>query len=164
MDKVHGEVHVNGKVSYAAQSAFIMNATVKENILFGSALDEERYQQTIAACALGPDLETLQAGDLTQIGERGINLSGGQKQRVGLARCVYQEADIYLLDDPLSAVDAHVGPSLKIAPPPPPRPAPPSAPPGPHQAGTHARAHPSRTHHRTHCTHIYVPHAVPQQP
>ena len=117
MDKVHGEVHVNGKVSYAAQSAFIMNATVKENILFGSALDEERYQQTIAACALGPDLETLQAGDLTQIGERGINLSGGQKQRVGLARCVYQEADIYLLDDPLSAVDAHVGPSLKIAPP-----------------------------------------------
>lgn len=68
--------------------------------------------QVLKACALGPDLDVLPAGDLTEIGERGINLSGGQKQRVNLARAVFQQKDIYLLDDPLSAVDAHVGKEL----------------------------------------------------
>jgi ATP-binding cassette subfamily C (CFTR/MRP) protein 4 len=86
-----------------------MNATVKENILFGQKFDLTRYSEVISVCALESDLEQLPAGDGTQIGERGINLSGGQKQRLGLARACYQDADIFLLDDPLSAVDAHVG-------------------------------------------------------
>uniref|UniRef100_A0A8C9FEH0 Uncharacterized protein n=1 Tax=Pavo cristatus TaxID=9049 RepID=A0A8C9FEH0_PAVCR len=85
---------------------------VADNILFGSELDEARYQKVIKACALLPDLELLPAGDQTEIGEKGINLSGGQKQRVSLARAVYNDADIYILDDPLSAVDAHVGKHL----------------------------------------------------
>ena len=74
-----------------------------------SPFDAERYKQVLFACALEEDLLQLPAGDMTQIGEKGINLSGGQKQRVGLARAVYKDADIYLLDDPLSAVDAHTG-------------------------------------------------------
>ncbi len=93
-----------------SQQAWIQNCTVQENILFGKPLDEKRYQNVIAACALKPDIELLPAGDQTEIGEKGINLSGGQKQRISLARAVYHhEADIYFLDDPLSAVDAHVG-------------------------------------------------------
>ncbi|KAF8924586.1 Multidrug resistance-associated protein 1, partial [Haplosporangium bisporale] len=87
---------------------WIINASLKENILFGKALDQERYDRIISATGLIPDFKILPAGDLTEIGERGINLSGGQKQRVSLARAAYQDADIYLLDDPLSAVDAHV--------------------------------------------------------
>uniref|UniRef100_A0A8C6JAL6 Canalicular multispecific organic anion transporter 1 n=1 Tax=Melopsittacus undulatus TaxID=13146 RepID=A0A8C6JAL6_MELUD len=98
-----------GSLAYVPQQAWIQNATLKDNILFGSELDETRYQQVIKACALLPDLELLPAGDQTEIGEKGINLSGGQKQRVSLARAVYSNADIYVLDDPLSAVDAHVG-------------------------------------------------------
>uniref|UniRef100_A0A8B9GBF2 Canalicular multispecific organic anion transporter 1 n=1 Tax=Amazona collaria TaxID=241587 RepID=A0A8B9GBF2_9PSIT len=98
-----------GSLAYVPQQAWIQNATLKDNILFGSELDEARYQQVIKACALLPDLELLPAGDQTEIGEKGINLSGGQKQRVSLARAVYSNADIYVLDDPLSAVDAHVG-------------------------------------------------------
>lgn len=81
----------------------------QDNIIFGLPLDPEYYQRVLEACALIPDLETLPGGDQTEIGEKGINLSGGQKQRVALARAVYSRADIYLLDDPLSAVDAHVG-------------------------------------------------------
>ena len=81
---------------------------MKDNILFGKTFDQELYDRVIFAAGLVPDLEMLPAGDQTEIGERGINLSGGQKQRVSLARAAYQEADIYLLDDPLSAVDAHV--------------------------------------------------------
>lgn len=77
--------------------------------MFGKALDEKRYQQVVAACALKPDIEMLPGGDQTEIGEKGINLSGGQKQRVSLARAVYNDADVYLMDDPLSAVDSHVG-------------------------------------------------------
>uniref|UniRef100_A0A663DU65 ATP binding cassette subfamily C member 2 n=1 Tax=Aquila chrysaetos chrysaetos TaxID=223781 RepID=A0A663DU65_AQUCH len=99
----------SGSLAYVPQQAWIQNATLKDNILFGSELDEARYQQVIRACALLPDLELLPAGDQTEIGEKGINLSGGQKQRVSLARAVYSNADIYVLDDPLSAVDAHVG-------------------------------------------------------
>lgn len=109
MHKLSGSYYINGSVSYAAQQAWIQNATVKDNILFGNKPDEVLYRQVIEACALVTDLNILAAGDRTEIGEKGINLSGGQKQRISLARAVYNNSDIYLLDDPLSAVDAHVG-------------------------------------------------------
>ncbi|KAF9977214.1 hypothetical protein BGZ73_006687 [Actinomortierella ambigua] len=95
-------------IAYVAQQAWIINATVRDNILFGNTLDQARYDHIVFACGLEPDLAMLPAGDQTEIGERGINLSGGQKQRVALARAAYANADLYLLDDPLSAVDAHV--------------------------------------------------------
>ncbi|KAF9355136.1 hypothetical protein BGX26_006959 [Mortierella sp. AD094] len=103
-----GKVTVYGDLAYVPQQAWIINATVKDNILFGKPFDQEKYDRVIYASGLKPDFEMLAAGDQTEIGERGINLSGGQKQRVSLARAAYQDADIYLLDDPLSAVDAHV--------------------------------------------------------
>uniref|UniRef100_A0A452GX19 ABC-type glutathione-S-conjugate transporter n=1 Tax=Gopherus agassizii TaxID=38772 RepID=A0A452GX19_9SAUR len=112
MENLKGHINIQGSVAYVPQQAWIQNATLKDNILFGSDLDEARYQQVVEACALLPDLKLLPGGDLTEIGEKGINLSGGQKQRVSLARAVYSDADIYLLDDPLSAVDAHVGKHL----------------------------------------------------
>lgn len=108
-EKLQGKVFVEGSVAYVSQQAWIQNATVRENILFSRAFDSSRYDSVLDACALRPDLEMLTAGDATEIGERGINLSGGQKQRVSLARAVYFNADLYLMDDPLSAVDAHVG-------------------------------------------------------
>ncbi|KAF9432209.1 hypothetical protein BGZ76_011121, partial [Entomortierella beljakovae] len=103
-----GTVTVYGDIAYVPQQAWIINATVRDNILFGKPFDKAKYDEVIYASGLTPDLEMLSAGDRTEIGERGINLSGGQKQRVSLARAAYQDADIYLLDDPLSAVDAHV--------------------------------------------------------
>ena len=103
------QLHVRGSIAYVGQQAWIMNATLRENILFGQHYDEKLYRTTIESCGLKPDIEMLPAGDMTEIGERGINLSGGQKQRISLARAMYSLADIYLLDDPLSAVDAHVG-------------------------------------------------------
>uniref|UniRef100_A0A674H700 ABC-type glutathione-S-conjugate transporter n=1 Tax=Taeniopygia guttata TaxID=59729 RepID=A0A674H700_TAEGU len=109
MENIKGHINIQGSLAYVPQQAWIQNATLKDNIIFGSELDEARYQQVLKACALLPDLELLPAGDQTEIGEKGINLSGGQKQRVSLARAVYSNADIYILDDPLSAVDAHVG-------------------------------------------------------
>ncbi|XP_055860708.1 multidrug resistance-associated protein 1-like isoform X2 [Biomphalaria glabrata] len=109
MDLRSGEVQKQGTISYSPQEAWILNDTVRNNVLFDSELDEEKYQKVIQACALESDLAVFPAGDRTEIGEKGINLSGGQKQRVSLARAVYQESDVYLLDDPLSAVDAHVG-------------------------------------------------------
>ncbi|KAG5890605.1 hypothetical protein JTB14_005118 [Gonioctena quinquepunctata] len=109
MDKKSGRVNTYGNVAYVSQQAWIQNATLKDNILFGKTFDESRYDSIIEACALKPDLDMLPAGDQTEIGEKGINLSGGQKQRVSLARAVYANADIYFLDDPLSAVDSHVG-------------------------------------------------------
>ncbi|XP_009877002.1 PREDICTED: canalicular multispecific organic anion transporter 1 [Apaloderma vittatum] len=112
MENIKGHINIQGSLAYVPQQAWIQNATLKDNILFGSELDEAKYQQVIKACALLPDLELLPAGDQTEIGEKGINLSGGQKQRVSLARAVYSNADIYILDDPLSAVDAHVGKHL----------------------------------------------------
>lgn len=99
-------------VAYTSQMPWIINATLRENILFGKPMDDERYATVIKKCCLEADLEVLQAGDATEIGEKGINLSGGQKARVALARAAYANADVYLLDDPLSAVDAHVGKSL----------------------------------------------------
>ena len=109
MEKVDGRVTVNGSIAYVAQQAWIMNETLKNNILFNQPYDEEKYKKCLEACALEPDLKMLPGGDETEIGEKGINLSGGQKQRVSLARACYSNADIFLLDDPLSAVDSHVG-------------------------------------------------------
>jgi ABC-type multidrug transport system fused ATPase/permease subunit len=103
VDLQTGLVH---KVAYAAQTAWLLNATIRDNILFGEPYDEERYEQVIRGCALAKDLENLEGGDLTEIGEKGINLSGGQKQRISLARACYSRAAYVLLDDPLSAVDA----------------------------------------------------------
>uniref|UniRef100_A0A674HAA1 ATP binding cassette subfamily C member 3 n=2 Tax=Taeniopygia guttata TaxID=59729 RepID=A0A674HAA1_TAEGU len=108
MEKLEGEVAVKGSVAYVPQQAWIQNATLKDNILFGQAPNEEKYQDALEACALKTDLEVLPGGDQTEIGEKGINLSGGQRQRVSLARAVYSSSDIFLLDDPLSAVDSHV--------------------------------------------------------
>jgi ATP-binding cassette subfamily C (CFTR/MRP) protein 1 len=85
------------------------NASLRDNILFGKSFDKVLYDKVIESCALKPDFEMLPAGDQTEIGEKGINLSGGQKQRVSLARAVYANSDVYFLDDPLSAVDSHVG-------------------------------------------------------
>ncbi|KAF9935468.1 hypothetical protein BGZ67_003418 [Mortierella alpina] len=108
MYKYQGYAKIIGRIAYVPQQAWILNATLRDNILFGNAMDHDRYHQVLFACGLEPDIEMLPAGDLSEIGERGINLSGGQKQRVSLARAVYGDADVYLLDDPLSAVDAHV--------------------------------------------------------
>jgi ABC-type transport system involved in cytochrome bd biosynthesis fused ATPase/permease subunit len=107
--KVTGEVTVHGSIAYVAQQAWVMNATVKENIVFGHRWDPTFYDKTVKACALLEDFAQLPDGDSTEVGERGISLSGGQKARLTLARAVYARADIYLLDDCLSAVDQHVG-------------------------------------------------------
>uniref|UniRef100_A0A4W4HDB0 ABC-type glutathione-S-conjugate transporter n=1 Tax=Electrophorus electricus TaxID=8005 RepID=A0A4W4HDB0_ELEEL len=104
-----GSVAIKGSVAYVPQQAWIQNATVQDNVLFGWDRKKSWYHRVLEACALLPDLDILPAGDATEIGEKGLNLSGGQKQRVSLARAVYRKADLYLLDDPLSAVDAHVG-------------------------------------------------------
>nr|XP_016434219.1 PREDICTED: ABC transporter C family member 10-like [Nicotiana tabacum] len=109
---IQGTVQVFGTIAYVSQSAWIQTGSIRENILFGSPLNSQRYQQTLEKCSLLKDLELLPYGDLTEIGERGVNLSGGQKQRIQLARALYQNADIYLLDDPFSAVDAHTASSL----------------------------------------------------
>uniref|UniRef100_A0A4W5KV59 ABC-type glutathione-S-conjugate transporter n=1 Tax=Hucho hucho TaxID=62062 RepID=A0A4W5KV59_9TELE len=108
-EKRNGSVSIKGSVAYVPQQAWIQNATVQDNVMFGREKQKTWYQRVLDACALLPDLEILPAGDSTEIGEKGLNLSGGQKQRVSLARAVYRKADVYLLDDPLSAVDAHVG-------------------------------------------------------
>ncbi len=107
-----GLVNLNGSTAYVPQQAWIQNATLKNNILFNLDLDEKYYDRCVSACSLLPDLDIMPSGDQTEIGEKGINLSGGQKQRISLARALYSNADIYLLDDPLSAVDAHVGKSI----------------------------------------------------
>ncbi|CAH0481730.1 unnamed protein product [Peronospora belbahrii] len=104
-----GSVAVRGRVAYVSQQPFIQNATVRDNITFGLEFDAEKYKEALRVSSLKKDLRILTAGDLTEIGEKGINLSGGQRTRVAIARAVYQDADIYLLDDILSAVDSHVG-------------------------------------------------------
>ncbi|KAA0044372.1 ABC transporter C family member 14-like [Cucumis melo var. makuwa] len=109
MQKLSGKVHVCGTTAYVAQTSWIQNGTIEENILFGLPMDRERYREVVRICCLVKDLEMMEYGDQTEIGERGINLSGGQKQRIQLARAVYQDCDIYLLDDVFSAVDAHTG-------------------------------------------------------
>ncbi|XP_048349014.1 multidrug resistance-associated protein 1-like isoform X2 [Sphaerodactylus townsendi] len=112
MEKIEGTAQRKGSVAYVSQQAWIQNSTLQENILFGSELNKLYYKRVLEACALSPDLEQLPMGDQTEIGERGVNISGGQKQRVSLARAVYSNANLYLLDDPLSAVDVHVGKHL----------------------------------------------------
>ncbi|CAN8073100.1 unnamed protein product [Agarophyton chilense] len=111
LDIVSGEFFqsTSPKVSFCDQVPFIPNATVRDNILFGKLYDKKLYETTISACCLLPDFRNLPAGDATEIGSRGVNLSGGQRARVALARAVYHEPDICLMDDPLSAVDAIVG-------------------------------------------------------
>ena len=112
MKLTSGSCNLSGSVAYAPQQAWIQNMTVKDNILFGKEMDGPKYDNVLDCCALLDDLEILPGGDETEIGENGVNLSGGQKQRLNLARAVYNEAEIVLMDDPLSAVDAHVGEHL----------------------------------------------------
>ncbi len=107
--KVKGEVIIHGTTAYVAQQAWVMNASVRENVVFGHRWDPTFYEKTVKACALTEDFAQLPDGDATEVGERGISLSGGQKARLTLARAVYARSDIYLLDDCLSAVDQHVG-------------------------------------------------------
>ncbi|XP_030838050.1 multidrug resistance-associated protein 4 [Strongylocentrotus purpuratus] len=104
-----GDVIVSGKIAYTAQQPWVFSGTLRDNILFGKKLDPDKYKETLKVCALKMDIELLPDGDLTLVGDRGITLSGGQRARVSLARAVYREADAYLLDDPLSAVDTAVG-------------------------------------------------------
>lgn len=101
------QVNVGGTLAYVSQTSWIQSGTVQDNILFGKPMDKTRYENAIKVCALDKDINDFSHGDLTEIGQRGINMSGGQKQRIQLARAVYNDADIYLLDDPFSAVDAH---------------------------------------------------------
>ena len=109
MEKTGGRVSVGGRIAYAGQQPWIVNARLKDNVTFGRPFDVATWEQAVDACCLRQDLEVLPGGEDTEIGEKGINLSGGQKQRISLARAMYQDADVYILDDPLSAVDVHVG-------------------------------------------------------
>ena len=102
-------IHINGKIGYAAQIPWIQNETIRNNILFSEPFEEEKYNKILSLCQLMEDLETFEGKDLTEIGEKGINLSGGQKVRISLARTIYNNPDIYLFDDPISALDANVG-------------------------------------------------------
>lgn len=104
-----GSVSIRGKLSYAGQEPWVFSGSVKQNIIFGQDMHRERYNEVVKACALLPDFEQFPEGDQSLIGERGASLSGGQRARISLARAVYRKADTYILDDPLSAVDAHVG-------------------------------------------------------
>ncbi|TVY81597.1 Multidrug resistance protein fer6, partial [Lachnellula suecica] len=109
MRRTKGDIIMGASRAFCPQYAWIQNATVKENILFGKEMDKDWYKRVVDACALQPDFEMLPQGDSTEIGERGITVSGGQKQRLNIARAIYFDADLILMDDPLSAVDAHVG-------------------------------------------------------
>ncbi|KAJ3118554.1 hypothetical protein HK100_000585 [Physocladia obscura] len=104
-----GLVKIYGKIAYISQNAWILSGTIRENILFGKDFNAQTYYAILETCALTRDLELWDDGDLTEIGERGINLSGGQKQRISLARALYSDSEVYFFDDPLSALDAHVG-------------------------------------------------------
>lgn len=109
MTKVAGSVILGSTRSFCSDQAWLQNASIRENILFGKAMDENWYNLVLDACALQADLAMLPRGDATEIGERGVTLSGGQRQRINVARAVYQNTDLVLMDDPLSAVDTHVG-------------------------------------------------------
>ncbi|KAL4715253.1 hypothetical protein ACJJTC_007835 [Scirpophaga incertulas] len=107
-----GKVYLSGPVSYASQEPWLFVATVRQNILFGLPYNSKKYKEVVRVCALQKDFQQFPHGDQTLVGERGASLSGGQRARINLARAVYRQADVYLLDDPLSAVDAHVGRQL----------------------------------------------------
>ncbi|XP_018392368.1 PREDICTED: multidrug resistance-associated protein 4-like isoform X2 [Cyphomyrmex costatus] len=104
-----GSIQVNGRIAYASQEPWLFAGSVRQNILFGRKMDQIQYNRVTAVCQLRKDFSLLPYGDKTIVGERGVSLSGGQRARINLARAVYADADIYLMDDPLSAVDAHVG-------------------------------------------------------
>lgn len=106
------QIQVNGTIAYVSQTAWIQTGTIRDNILFGCGINQQKYRNVLEKCALEKDLDMFPYGDLTQIGERGVNLSGGQKQRIQLARALYQDRDIYILDDPFSALDAQTAKSL----------------------------------------------------
>lgn len=112
LDLDEGIIEINGTISYSSQEMWLFEGTIRDNIIFTGKYDEKRYKEIIKVCALERDLKLLPHGDHTIIGERGVSLSGGQRARVNLARAVYKKADIYLLDDPLSAVDTHVSKHL----------------------------------------------------
>jgi ATP-binding cassette, subfamily C (CFTR/MRP), member 4 len=105
---INGSIKKNGQIFYVAQEPWIYTASIKDNILFGKEYNEQRFKDVVQACALDEDIKNFPNREESIIGEKGINLSGGQRARVGLARALYYDADIYLLDDPLSAVDANV--------------------------------------------------------
>ncbi|XP_014306305.2 ATP-binding cassette sub-family C member 11-like isoform X1 [Myotis lucifugus] len=109
MHLLEGSVGVHGSLAYVPQQAWLLTGSVRDNILMGSQCDQARYLEVLHCCSLNRDLEILPFGDMTEIGERGLNLSGGQKQRISLARAIYSDREVYLLDDPLSAVDTRVG-------------------------------------------------------
>merc|ERR1711994_645103 len=109
MKLAKGATQVNGSIAFVSQQSWIFSGTVRDNILMGSQLEADWYNYVVEVSALRRDFQILDNGDLTEVGERGITLSGGQKQRISLARALYARAEIYLLDDPLSAVDAKVG-------------------------------------------------------
>ena len=109
MRAAEGSLESTGSVAYCSQQPWVVNATLRDNVTFGLEFDRKRFERAVFACALEDDLDVLPGGEMCEIGERGITLSGGQKARVSLARAIYAESDIYLLDDVLSAVDAHVG-------------------------------------------------------
>ena len=111
-DNSKGNIKLSGKISFVSQNPWILNTTVEENILFFSPKDEIKYNKIISICQLEPDLKTFQKGDQTEIGEKGLNLSGGQKARISIARAIYTNSEIYIFDDPLSALDAYVGMNL----------------------------------------------------
>ena len=110
--KSRGNIKLSGKISFVSQNPWILNTTVEENILFFNKKDVDKYNKVISICQLEPDLLTLPKGDKTEIGEKGLNLSGGQKARISIARAIYSDAEIYIFDDPLSALDAYVGMNL----------------------------------------------------
>ncbi|VAH58270.1 unnamed protein product [Triticum turgidum subsp. durum] len=110
--RMSGSVAVSGSVAYVSQTSWIQSGTVRDNILFGRPMRSSEYERALKCCALDKDMENFPHGDLTEIGQRGLNMSGGQKQRIQLARAVYSDADVYLLDDPFSAVDAHTAATL----------------------------------------------------
>ena len=110
--RISGTVKLCGTKAYVAQSPWIQSGKIEVNILFGKEMERKRYERVLEACSLKKDLEILSFGDRTVIGERGINLRGGQKQRIQIARALNQNADIYLFDDPFSALDAHTGSHL----------------------------------------------------
>ena len=107
------KISINGSISYVAQTAWIQNDTLRNNILFYKEYDQVKYEKTLRLCELSQDLASLIGGDQTEIGEKGINLSGGQKARLSIARAVYADNDIYLFDDPISTLHAYVGEKIR---------------------------------------------------
>lgn len=103
-----GEYYITGKIAYAAQQPWLFYGSVRDNILFGQSYDKKRYDKVAEVCALNRDFEQLTHGDSTLVSDNGASLSGGQKARINLARAIYRKADIYIMDDPLAAVDCHV--------------------------------------------------------